>query len=141
MNGGTSADAEQSKVTTPFAVVAVPMQKAEDVYDIVLKSVGASLPKRDTLDERIIKNVKNRTGKLIDVQGGYPHGTPYDISKKAWPVLKSSPALKDGDYDGMPDAWERKIGLNPNDPKDSSFYKISKRYTNIEMYLNSLIMK
>jgi pectate lyase len=139
MNGGTSTDAEESKVTTPFAVVAVPTQKAVDVYNIVLKSVGASLPKRDTLDERIINNVKNRTGKIIDVQGGYPHGTSYDISKKAWPVLKSSPALKDSDNDGMPDAWERKNRLNPNDAKDSSVYKMSKHYTNIEMYLNSLI--
>ena len=48
--------------------------------------------KRDTLDERIINDVKNRTGKLIDVQGGYPHGTEYEKTVNAWPNLKSMPA-------------------------------------------------
>jgi len=35
----------------------------------LLKHVGASC-RRDTMDERIINDVKNRTGRIIDVRGG-----------------------------------------------------------------------
>jgi len=139
MNGGTNADAEQSKVATPFPAIALPTQNAIDAFDIVLKNAGASLPKRDTLDERIIKDVKNRTGKLIDVQGGHMHGTAYELTKTAWPSLQSAPAPLDTDHDGMPDAWEKKNGLNPNDQSDASANRLHKQYTNIEVYLNTLV--
>ena len=109
-------------------------------YNQVLKNVGAVLPKRDTLDERIINDVKNRTGKFIDVQGGYPHGTAYELTLNAWPGLKSLPAPGDSDKDGIPDDWEKKNGLNINDASDASGYKLSKSYTNIEVYINSLII-
>lgn len=125
--------------SSAFQMVAVNTQSAKDAYESVLKNVGAVLPKRDTLDERIIRDVINRTGGLIDVQGNYPHGTPYEQTTNAWPTLKSLPALKDSDSDGMPDDWERKNGLNPNDPSDASAYKIDKYYTNIEAYINSLV--
>ena len=39
----------------------------------------------------------------------------------------------------MPDRWELKHGLNPNDPSDSRSYDLNKHYTNIEVYLNELV--
>jgi hypothetical protein len=99
---------------------------------------GASF-RRDTLDERIINDANNRTGKLIDVQGNYPHGTPYEKTVTAWPSLKSLPALIDSDKDGMPDEWEKKHGLNANDITDASAYKLHQQYSNIEIYINSLV--
>jgi hypothetical protein len=53
--------------------------------------------------------------------------------------LKSTPAAKDSDNDGMPDEWEKKNGLNANDATDASGYKLNKQYTNIEVYINSLV--
>jgi hypothetical protein len=103
-----------------------------------LKYAGASY-KRDTLDERIINNVKNRTGRLIDVQGGHSHGTPYEQSVNAWPALKSLPAPADTDKDGMPDEWETKNGLNPADASDAAKFTLAKTYTNIEVYINSIV--
>jgi hypothetical protein len=82
--------------------------------------------------------VRNRTGRLIDVQGGYPHGTEYQKTVNAWPALKSLPAPEDSDKDGMPDDWEKRNGLNPTDAADASSYKLDKSYTNIEVYVNSL---
>jgi hypothetical protein len=105
----------------------------------VLKNAGAILPVRDTLDKRIINDVKNRTGRFIDVQGGFPHGTEYNLTVNAWPALKSLPALLDTDKDGIPDDWEKKNGLNSNDAKDAVQYKLDKNYTNIEVYINSII--
>ena len=111
-------------------------QTAVEAYQSVLKQVGASY-KRDTLDERIISNVKNRTGGFIDVQGDFPHGTEYNLTINAWPALKAQPAPADTDKDGMPDEWEKKNGLNPNNATDTSGHKLNSYYTNIEVYINS----
>lgn len=131
---------EDVKATSsPFRLVAVNTQTAQDAYQAILKSVGAVLPVRDTLDQRILNDVKNRTGRMIDVQGGYSHGTPYEQTINAWPALKSLPSPKDSDSDGMPDDWEKKNGLNPNNASDASTLKLHKFYTNVEVYINSLV--
>ena len=41
--------------------------------------------------------------------------------------------------DGMPDEWEIANGLNPNDASDSKNYNLNANYTNLEIYLNSLV--
>ncbi len=137
MNNGTAEDKEAALVKQPFPADAVTTQSAEDAYLLVLKNAGALLPQRDTLDERIINDVMNRTGRFIDVQGGYPHGTSYELTVHAWPVLTSGTAQPDSDNDGMPDEWEKKKKLNPEDAADASSFKLNKQYSNIEVYINS----
>jgi pectate lyase len=137
MNDGTEEDKAQAKVNTAHTAIAITNQSAVEAYEAVLKSAGASF-NRDTLDQRIINDVRNRAGRIIDVQGGYSHGTDYDISAKAWPELRSLPAPKDSDADGMPDEWEQKNGLNAGDASDAAGYKLHKLYTNVEVYINSL---
>lgn len=141
MGGGAqrTLDTGQSKVDREFSFLPIPTQSAQDAYNSVLKSAGATLPARDTLDARIVRNVKEGTGKIIDVQGGYPHGTSYEESAKAWPALKSTAPLTDSDKDGMPDAWEKKHGLNPAQASDATAFTLDKNYCNIEVYLNSLM--
>lgn len=139
-NKGTEDDKRQTIIDKPHTVVSIPLQKAEVAFQSVLKNAGASLPARDTLDQRIINDVKNRTGRIIDVQGGYPAKTGYEKTVNAWPTLKSMPAPDDTDKDGMPDAWETKNGLNPKDKSDASKYALDKKYTNIEVYINSLAL-
>jgi len=39
----------------------------------------------------------------------------------------------------MPDQWERTNGLNPENPKDGPQYGDDSAYTNMELYLNSLV--
>jgi hypothetical protein len=138
---GKDATADDKKAAVqdkPFPTEEISQQTAVAAYEEVLKNVGASYH-RDTLDERVIGNVRDRTGGYIDVQGGYPHGTAYEQTVNAWPALKTLPALKDTDMDGMPDDWEKKNGLNSNDATDASGYSISKGYTNVEVYLNELV--
>ncbi|HEY1113744.1 MAG TPA: pectate lyase [Chitinophagaceae bacterium] len=140
VGNNNTGNPKQVKLASPFAVVPVPTQSAEEAYQSILESVGAVLPKRDTLDQRILNEVRTRTGRIIDVQGGYPHGTSYEVSKTAWPVLQSKEASRDSDSDGMPDAWEDKNGLNKQDPADASKNSLHKHYTNIEVYINSLFV-
>jgi predicted small metal-binding protein len=136
-NEGTEEDKRNTVISQPAPAEAIPVQSAEEAYEQVLKNAGAS-HKRDTMDERIINDVKNRTGKFIDVQGGYPHGTAYELTVNAWPSLQSLPAPADMDKDGMPDSWEKSHGLNPGDPSDAATNTLHKYYTNIEVYINSL---
>lgn len=136
---GTDLDKATYLIAKPHAAESWDMQPATKAYDAVLAFAGAIFPVRDTLDARIVKEVKDGNGRVIDVQGGYPHGTPYDQSKNAWPTLKTSDPLPDADKDGMPDAWEDKKGLNKGDGSDAVGFKLSKVFTNIEVYLNSLV--
>jgi pectate lyase len=113
-------------VAEPFGVVPVATQSPQEAFEAVLATVGASLPVRDAVDARIIRQVRERTGTIIDSQkqvGG-------------WPVLKSLPAPLDSDHDGMPDEWELQHGLNPRDPADAQRDNDKDGYTNLEEYLN-----
>ncbi|WP_460617507.1 T9SS type A sorting domain-containing protein [Hymenobacter ruber] len=138
MQGGTLADTVQSKALTPFNIAPLNTQTAQAAYASVLQGVGCILPVRDALDQRIINDVQNRTGGIIDVQGGFPHGTPYSTSQVAWPVLSCGPAPADSDHDGMTDAYEAANGLNPNNAADRQTIAAN-GYTNLENYLNGLV--
>lgn len=138
MDKGSEGDAAAAKMKEAFSAVAVATQKPEQAYEAVLRWAGASY-KRDTLDQRIITEVKAKAGRVIDVQGGFAHGTPYEQTKSAWPYLQTTAAPPDGDGDGMPDSWEEAKGLNKSDPSDAPQLKLHKQFTNIEVYINSLI--
>ncbi len=116
-------------VAEPFPVRPVRTISAREAYEAVLATVGASLPVRDSVDRRIINEVRERKGSIIDSQkqvGG-------------WPELKSTAAPLDSDHDGIPDAWEKQHGLNPNDPSDGAKLAADgSGYTNLEVYLNEL---
>lgn len=143
------------KVDQPFALNGnVSIVSAKKAYGYVLKNVGAFLPVRDPVDTRVIKEV--RTGKIVYVPGAKDGVTPYikrrmpadsykkgiisDISQVGgYPEYKGTP-YADADQDGIPDDYERKNGLNPNDSSDASrLAENGGGYTNIEVYLNSLV--
>jgi hypothetical protein len=98
---------------------------------------GCSLPVRDTLDQRIIREFQHREGRIIDVQGGYPHGTAFELTTTAWPALRSFPPKPDTDRDAMPDAWELQNGLDPLDPSDGLRHTLHRYYMNVEVYINT----
>ncbi len=127
-------------VKTPFAFMSTSLQSAEKAYEAILSDVGCTFPARDTLDKRILNDVKNGTGRIIDVQGGYPHGTAFEQTENAWPYLRAGKSIEDADLDGMSDEWEKSKGLNPLN-NDASLFQLSKKYTNVEVYLNQLLKK
>jgi hypothetical protein len=136
----------------PHPMAKISILPTQTAYHYVLENVGATLPKRDPVDTRVIEQV--RTGKISYLKNvtlpstqfehrrlpidSYKQGIITDISQVGgYPDYKGTP-YKDSDKDGMPDDWETKNGLNPNDPSDASKYT-STGYTNIENYLNSLV--
>lgn len=125
---------------TKIGELSVAPQSSLEAFDCVLKCAGASFSGRDSVDQRLVREVKEGLGSIVDVQGGYEHGTSYELTKNAWPVLRSLPALPDQDADGMPDQWEKSKGLDPADAGDAGGYKLHKQYTNLEIYINSLLL-
>lgn len=111
-------------------------QSAKEAYEAVLSYAGASL-KRDAVDERIVRNVREG-GYDAKGSNGSNYGlidSPYDVG--GWPTYTGE-ALDDTDGDGMPDEWEKEHGLDPT-KDDSAKYNLSKEYTNLEVYMNSLV--
>ncbi len=118
------------RAATPTPAPTIKQQSAEQAYKLVLARAGATLPKRDPVDERIISIV--RTGKPTFKNGII--NIPSDIG--GWPDYKSSPAPADSDHDGMPDTWEKKFSLKWNDPSDGAQDTDGDGYTNVEEWLN-----
>jgi pectate lyase len=125
-DGVKATKREVQIVDQPFAAPKVTTVPAKDLLDFVLPTVGASLPKRDVVDARLVNDVRHRAGKIIDSQ----------MQVGGWPDLKSGEVPVDSDKDGMPDAWEIQHLLNPHDPADASLASGKDGYTNIEKYLN-----
>lgn len=115
-------------VDQPFAAAPVTTVAADQALEQVLAGVGASAPVRDAVDARLVNDVRNRTGHIIDSQ----------TQVGGWPALRSGAAPVDSDNDGMPDTWETAHGLNPHDPSDANADRDHDGYTNVEEYLNSL---
>jgi len=97
----------------------------------VLADAGASYPRRDIIDTRIVKDVLNKTGHSIWDTNAQPEG--------GWPALNSLPAPTDSDHDGMPDLWETSHDLNANDANDRNGYTLDPNFTNLEVYLDWLV--
>ena len=134
------------KMQVPWTAMKINEETAEAAYRNVLTHAGASLPRRDAVDARIISEVSSGTatygGKGFEAKHLQENGTPSGIIDSqedvgGWPMLNSLPAPKDTDHDGMPDEWERQNGLNPNDPSDRNGITAD-GYTNLEVYLNGI---
>lgn len=149
---GTGEYTANIKWPKPLPMPAITLLNANDAKKYVLANAGATLPKRDAVDERIVKQVT--TGKIEiapNVQlpetqfkhrrlpiDSYKQGIITDPSQVGgYPDYKGT-AYKDSDNDGMPDEYEIKNKLNPNDAADAA--KITKSgYSNIEVYLSSVV--
>lgn len=120
-------------VDEPFPFEPIGNETAQQAYVRVLDRVGCS-HSRDSYDSDVLRQVKNGLGEngrngIID--------SPAEVG--GWPQLKSGVAPVDTDGDGMPDQWEIGHGLNPADASDASVFADGSEYTNLEVYLNSLV--
>lgn len=115
------------------------------------QNAGATFPKRDAVDERIIRTV--RKGKAEYAKDAKVHESPY-VKRRlpedsyrmgiitdpqqvgGLPKYKGEP-YKDSDGDGIPDEWEIAHGLDPHDPSDACLI-LEDGYMNIEHYSFSI---
>ena len=169
---GTSDDMRMMQSDEPFEMAPLTVMGAEETLPWVLEHVGATLPCRDMVDQRVIKEVRTGEPYYIkdyekkvkdnpygDMWGLHPASQnkdglfkhrhlPNDSYKQGiitdprqmggYPEYKAWTPYTDSDLDGMPDEWERRYGLNPNDPTDANGDLNGDGYTNIEKYINGI---
>lgn len=116
-------------VEKPFEMPKVTTHPVSEVLSLVLMNAGATLPKRDSLDKRLIAEVEQRKGKIIN--------HPQEVG--GWPVLQAAEPYPDSNNNGMSDEWEKQFGLDPNDPTAGNRDPDGDGYTNIEEFLNGTI--
>ena len=143
-------DCIRLKLDEPIDAGEVTTHKAQTAFEKVLKYCGASFV-RDACDVRYAEEAENGTttfmGAIVKCAGildiiNDPESTE-DPTTASYPTLREEkrPADFDTDGDGIPDEWETANGLNPSDANDGNEYTIDSEgiYTNIEVYLNSLV--
>lgn len=119
------------RTNAPYSHAPLFVHTAMDAFHFALANVGATLPRRDAVDQRIIEML--RTGRPT-----YGEGIITDVGQVGgYPEYKGEP-YKDSDNDGMPDAWELANRLDPSDPSDASADANGDGYTNIECFLYGL---
>lgn len=115
------------------------VQSAQDAYQSVLLYAGAS-NLRDKIDKRIVKETQEGTFTYTGSNGGTNGLIDTQADVEGWSEYASTTTTQqDSDKDGIPDEWETANGLNPNNGSDGNKYNLSKEYTNLEVYLNSLV--
>lgn len=61
---------ELLKLAAPWKAMPIRQQTAEEAYRLVLQHAGASLPRRDPIDARIVEEVRMGTAKFGETYGG-----------------------------------------------------------------------
>jgi pectate lyase len=115
---------------TPFNAPPVMTQSAEQAFDLVLEHAGATRPKRDTVDTRVVSEVSAGKGRIIKNEeevGG-------------WPAYAAAESPTNIANDGIPDDWKKAHGLSSTDTNVANSTNAD-GYTKLEEYLNSLVSR
>jgi len=112
----------------PWDAMPVRTDPAQVGYEKVLKHGGADLPVRDVITTWVAESVRNNTGNIPNYTTDWPHG--------GYATYEPAEPPPDTDNDGIPDWWEKKYGLDPNDASDNAEDKDKDGYTSVEEYIN-----
>ncbi len=167
-DGGVQPDVKQKPLDEvlaairsdkPFDHAPLTIQSATDAYATVLANAGATRPRRDAVDTRVVGMV--RGGKVGEARAtaedsaraaevGYAENWVKELEEGVtkgfitnpaqvggYPEYKGEP-YTDSDGDGLPDDWEKKHGLDPKDASDASADANGDGYTHIEDFINGL---
>lgn len=146
------------KLDEPIDGGEVSTHTAVEAYNSILDYVGASLV-RDAVDIRLMEEcrtgtvtyhgdvalpgttAKSNTEGILDFIND-PEGVE-EPKTASFPKLRTvtRAADFDTDGDGIPDEWEIKNGLDPNDPGDALLFSLDPKgwYRNIEVYANAIV--
>ena len=146
-------------------------ESAEAAFKAVVQKAGASLPRYDEVDARILAEAAGTIDPQFagrEESGSLSRGmgiinTPYDITLQqhddfvalyegddakdnqeidvtCYPRLQTDSYdcyVVDSDSDGLPDAYETEVGLNPHDASDGQRLTAS-GYSYLELFLNGV---
>ena len=140
------------RVDQPFPMAPITMQTTPEAYESVLANAGATLPRRDAVDARIVACVKTgqvwAPGRLITPPsikglaknniGTAGNGIITDPSQVGgYPDYQGVP-IKDLGADGIPRAWKKQYNLDPTDAGLAARDLQGDGYTVLDKYLDGL---
>ena len=136
----TQETKDTMRIEKPIAYGYITTHTAQTAYEMVTRYAGASY-RRDSHDSYITDDVLAGTAKY---SGAGQEGKGFINNQDeagGWPELASTEAPADTDQDGIPDEWETRYGLDPNNTDDGRVCTLDKNgyYTNLEVYCNSLV--
>jgi len=146
VKNSSGTDCVRIKMDEPVDAGMVTTHTAAIAFEKVLAFAGASLV-RDNVDERYATEAKNGTatykGSVTGKSGRIDKVSDVNGYTEANFGTGSRAANFDADKDGIADAWENANGLNPADASDAAKKTIDPTgmYTNLEVYLNSLVQE
>lgn len=151
VKNSSNVDCVKIKLDAPVETGEVTTHTAQKAYEKVLANAGAALH-RDTVDARYMNEAKNGTTTYIGSATKTGDGKTITHRKGIIDFVKdqgtyeleatSRPSNFDTDGDGIPDEWETDNNLNPNNAADGTAYTLDSEkqwYTNLEVYMNSLV--
>ncbi len=120
-----------------FTPSTVRVDTAVSAREKVLAYAGALHPQRDAVDQRIVHDVMNQEGEIIDRPEA--RVTPGDarFDRDGYPILARGAAPVDTDADGLPDTWEAARPYLDKHRDDAQEDPDQDGYTHLEAYLNS----
>lgn len=141
----------------PYALSGLEYESAEQAYQQVVNRAGASLPRYDEVDQRLIDEAAGRVnprfaGPSIPNEPGIIDSpddiqlTEHDtyvadgVTYTNFPFLglrDGDKYMVDSDADGLPDPYEDQVGLNKLDATDGN-QLADNGYTHLENYLNGI---
>lgn len=145
----------------PYALSGLEYETADEAYRSVTQQAGASLPRYDEVDRRLLAEAAGtqdpQFGGMLGKYGiidspaditlsrydefyALDEATGQTIKTQMWPWLgmdDDEQLMQDSDLDGMPDDYETSVGLNPNDATDACRLTAS-GYSNLEVFLNGV---
>lgn len=139
----------------------ITLQTADEAFKAVVEGAGASLPRYDEVDRRLLDEA---AGKIDPEFAGYTDGkldrglgiinSPADIMLSEhdnlvvngkevdyYPYLgmrEGEKLMLDSDGDGLPDKYELEKGLDPENAADGAMITES-GYSNLELFLHGII--
>lgn len=141
------APLSEVRAESPLFPAYVTTTTADAAYRDVLADVGATMPQQDTIDRRILHEVRSGTFSHRGSKGNLPGiiDTPSDLGPNPWPEYRTHDVPRDSDHDGLPDDWETVHGRNPSSPRgdfsDANADPDGDGYTLLEQYLQELISR
>jgi hypothetical protein len=126
------------KLTNPLSSDVYEVSHTASVaFQRVLDFAGSS-QFRDPVDTRVVNETRNGTFTFTGSHGSKKGIIDSQDDVGGWPTLRNGPKPQDTDGDGIPDSFEIANNLNPSKTNDRE-YNLSPYYTDIEVYINSLV--
>ena len=124
-------------VDAEYDTPAVTTHTAAELDAVLTGDAGAYPARRDSIDTILFDDLN---GARALTRVSHPDELPFERATHGFSIIDPGEPVLDSDHDGMPDAWERAHGFDPDDPTDGGAAdRDGDGYTNVEEAINGTL--